>query len=358
MINFVIKFSVNLPILLTSLTFDGFSKNDLNNSLMNLSKNQKPNEEIIRICTNKKIDDLINQLQTLKGSSVEIASILNKLVSCGSQAVPALIEVFENEREKIIVRRIVARALGQIGSEEAISVLAKVAINKNSPLYDSAIRALDDSTLGLIFLINISPLQQVATNIQNAVLLLVQALSHDDENIRSAAAEALGEIGVDGRIAIPKLIRLIEDKSISVRAEAINALGQTGQEGINALIEAIENRKINFSFGAIALIQLKYNSNVRDAVERATPSLVDAFHNNRITVKDRCVLVEFLDSTGQIKAAEEVLAALKNRDEYCISGLQSGGAELVTVAATSQGIAREPAICRFSLMRRILWRCR
>lgn len=351
MINFVIKFSVNLPILLTSLTFDGFSKNDLNNSLMNLSNNQKSNEEIIRICTNKKIDDLINQLQTLKGSSVEIASILNKLVSCGSQAVPALIEVFENEREKIIVRRIVARALGQIGSEEAISVLAKVAINKNSPLYDSAIRALDDSALGLIFLINISPLQQVATNIQNAVLLLVQALSHDDENIRSAAAEVLGEIGVDGRIAIPNLIRLIEDKSISVRAEAINALGQTGQEGINALIEAIEHGEISFSFGAIALIQLQ------DAVERATPSLVDAFHNNRIAVEDKCVLVELLRYTGQ---SEKVLSALIDRNsvESAVCNLQSGGAELTLAAADSRVIARQPAICRFSLMRRILWRCR
>ncbi|MFS0519310.1 HEAT repeat domain-containing protein [Nostoc sp. UIC 10607] len=358
MINFVIQFSLNSVILFSCFTNCCFFKINFNYSVINLNNNQKLQKESKRICTNTRIENLINQLQTLKGSSIEIASVLKELVSCGSQAVPALIEVFENEKEKIIVRRIVARALGQIGSEEAISVLVKAAIKKKSPLYDSAIRALDDSALGLIFLITTNPPQQVYIDIQNAVPLLVKALSHDDENIRSAAAEALSEIGIDARIAIPNLIRLIGNDTRIVQAEAINALGQMGKEGINDLIEAIKHGKISFNFGAIALIQLEKNPNVRDAVERATPFLLDSFRKNRITLENTCDLVYFLYSNGQRRAAEEVLSALENRDEYCISGLQSGGAELALEAATSRGIARQPAICRFSLMRRILWRCR
>ncbi|QLE54382.1 HEAT repeat domain-containing protein [Nostoc sp. TCL26-01] len=360
MINIVIQLSVSLIILLPYFTFSGLLKSNFNNSLINLTNYKKAQEVSTKICTNTRIEDLISQLQTLKGSSVEITFILNELVSCDSQAVPALIKVFENEQEKVMVRRIVARALGKIGSQEAISVLVKVAINKKSPVYDSAIRALDDSALGLIFLVTADPLQQMPIDRQKAIPLLVQALSHEDENIRSAAAEALGKIGLDAQIAIPNLIGLVEDKSRTVRAEAINALAQTGKAGINALIEAIKNKKISFSSGAIALVQLEDNSNVRDVVKRATPYLLDAFHNNKIAGQDRWILVQLLNATGQTKAADEVFSALINSEESrpILQRLQPGGAELALEAATSRGIAREPAICRFSFMRRILWRCR
>jgi hypothetical protein len=67
---------------------------------------------------------------------------------------------------------------------------------------------------------------------EKAVPELVQALIHDDFNIRRAAAETLGKIGAASDEALSALVETVNDDEYSeVRRKAADALRKIGPEG-------------------------------------------------------------------------------------------------------------------------------
>ena len=66
-----------------------------------------------------------------------------------------------------------------------------------------------------------------------------------DEDVRKAAAEALGKIGPDAKAIIPALIKLLRDDDWGIRWTAARALGNIGpnaKTAIPALTEFLEDK--------------------------------------------------------------------------------------------------------------------
>lgn len=62
------------------------------------------------------------------------------------------------------------------------------------------------------------------------VPLLIELLKDDDAAVRALAAEALGTIGPDSRLAVPALRKALQDDDVKVRVAASAALQQTGTD--------------------------------------------------------------------------------------------------------------------------------
>lgn len=78
----------------------------------------------------------------------------------------------------------------------------------------------------------------------SAVPVLINALKHEDEDVRGRAALALGKIGPNAEPAIPMLAKAINDPSLKVRASAAHALGRipgAGPVAVPALIKCVDD---------------------------------------------------------------------------------------------------------------------
>jgi HEAT repeat protein len=83
-------------------------------------------------------------------------------------------------------------------------------------------------------------------NLQNLKLRglngLRQALTHEDFETRSVAADGIGQLGPDGAPAVNDLIKLLIDKEVEVRRRVVWALGNIGtEESLRGLTKAIED---------------------------------------------------------------------------------------------------------------------
>jgi HEAT repeat protein len=76
---------------------------------------------------------------------------------------------------------------------------------------------------------------------KQAVPILRDVLDDPDPFTRHYAAEALGRIGAD--VAIPDLVRLLQDSEEHVRSKSIGALGSLGQKALPALTAALEDNQ-------------------------------------------------------------------------------------------------------------------
>jgi len=130
------------------------------------------------------------------------AEALGETRSEGRQAVPILVEVFEDKDEA--VSREAARALGKLGALAAIPSLAA---------------ALSDAP-GLVRVSAAEALGKIGPRANVAIPALIAALKHADDGISGAAASALGTMGL---WAAPALIEAVSDHDgrLSFRAAAV-----------------------------------------------------------------------------------------------------------------------------------------
>ena len=62
----------------------------------------------------------------------------------------------------------------------------------------------------------------------------MQGSADEDEGVRYAAAEALGNLGEHGAAAAPQLTKCLEDEDEDVRSAAATALAQLGDHAASA----------------------------------------------------------------------------------------------------------------------------
>ena len=70
---------------------------------------------------------------------------------------------------------------------------------------------------------------------ESAVPALIDALHDPDGGVRKAAAEALGKVDPDLKLAVPALQNALKDKAPPVRIAAAGALGQIGPDAKDAV---------------------------------------------------------------------------------------------------------------------------
>lgn len=153
-----------------------------------------------------------------------------QLADCGARAIPDLVNVLDEESQD--VRRNACYALSAIGAP-AVDFLIPALEAKDWWARDAAAEVLGD--MGL--------------DAQKAVPALMSAVQDESEAVRSHAAEALGTTGQRCDTAVPALIAASQDAEESVRRNAVFALTRLGphaKDAVNALKNVLfdENRYV------------------------------------------------------------------------------------------------------------------
>lgn len=180
--------------ILTALVWLGIVSFPLLTDVKTLAQTQ----EAIQRCTSSEINKYIRQLATIEATSFDA------LVECKSNAVPALIEILENNDEK--TRILIISALGAIGEQ------AKPASERLSEL-------LSQEKRRSVRVATVYTLTEIG---KDGVPSVVSALQDSDWYIRSAAVDALGEIGASE--AIPALNDALKDKDWYVSSRVMRAI--------------------------------------------------------------------------------------------------------------------------------------
>ena len=188
--------------------------------------------------------------------------------AAGTPAVPALIQALGDRSENI--RRAAAKALGKLGDPKAIPALS-VWAHAGEDAARNALQTLGHPMLDLpqavaqvaaqgawgvlIRALTCTQVREVVVGLgAPAVPALIQALGDLSENVRRAAAEALGKLG-DPQ-AVPALIKALGDDWNAVRRAAAEALGKLGDpQAVPALIQALGDRSENVRRAAQQAIQ-------------------------------------------------------------------------------------------------------
>ena len=241
---------------------------------------------------------------------------MSGLVTCGEEAVPALLELLETENEDILTSA--ALALEDIGPEAAgaTSTLIKLLEHPTSRVRFRAAWAIagigpaaEASAVKLVPLLQDSATDYAAANALAAigpaardtipdlvtafkegtasrgdlatalvgigsegVLALSQLLNHANNDIRRITAYELGRSG--SAVAVPGLIKALEDEESEVRFAAIIALGRIGSEAeaaVPALVSLLQAREANVCTEAAAAI-----GKIGLRTEVSIPGLVEA----------------------------------------------------------------------------------
>jgi HEAT repeat protein len=154
-------------------------------------------------------DACAHALQAIKkpGRSRRTARALRKTEDASDAPVADLIGRLEDPDP--VVREEAARALGRVGSPEAVEALIHRLLDRGSAIRSDAALALGD------------------IGDPRAIPALTQGLSDGTPDVQDACARALGDIG--GRQAVRHLLRLLEEKRpdrvTASTAEAVSKLG-------------------------------------------------------------------------------------------------------------------------------------
>lgn len=128
-----------------------------------------------------------------------------------------------------------------------------------------------------------------------AVRVLAEALADPEAEVRELAAAGLAEFGPDAQIALPELIKAVQDENPVVRRRALRAIGFIGataaDDALPCLIAATEDDDEGVSMQAIATI-----GELGPAAAPAVPALMSAIWTG--DVRRRAVAGVSLTSIG------------------------------------------------------------
>src|SRR5262245_57493638 len=108
-----------------------------------------------------------------------------------------------------------------------------------------------------------------------AVRVLAEALGDPETDVRELAAAGLSEFGPEAQIALPELIKAIQDESAVVRRRALRAIGLIGptsaDDALPSLIAATEDDDESVAMQAVSTI-----GDLGPAAAPAIPALMSA----------------------------------------------------------------------------------
>jgi HEAT repeat protein len=240
------------------------------------------------------------------------------------QVVPALIEVFKDEEQSWIVEG----ALVFYGSD-SVPPLLEVFQDQTLDRYVrlGALRLLAEIGPGVM-------------EHPSAMPMLRKVLKHSDESFRMAAIYAIGSCGAKAKEAIPDLEGILTDKSPFVRMQAAEALHEispndrTLSNFVNALIQSLKVDKNEINQGptkshekrSVALNKLV---SLGPRAKAAIPILIEALHDSDI----RSMAAGALVSIGP-----DALPALKEASRDKDLAVQAAARNAIEkIAARSQG---------------------
>lgn len=144
-------------------------------------------------------------------------------------------------------------------------------------------------------------LGQLGPKGQIAVTSLLETLKDDDPLVRKMAAKALDQIGAPDKSDLPQLMRALKDPSVDVRlyvARAVGGLGREGRQAVDALLGAVSDSDVQVRCNAIQSLGI---TGVDDH-DRVFPALFKLVKDSDSTV--RASAVTALRSLGKPTAGD------------------------------------------------------
>ena len=262
--------------------------------------------------------NVVSQLITaLDAPEADLASLAeNALLQIGSVATPQLLTALNNRRISSAQRSRVARVLGHLGDERALSDLIDAVLQGESdqvegyteavarigaPAVQPLIHALEGRDIttssGLV-----SSLSKIGAP---AVGPLIEAIAGNAPEVRNAAVKALEGVGTP---AIEPLTHaLLFDNRLEVRRRALEVLGHVGEgHVVAALIGALDDSDLGVRINAIRHLGSL-------GIVEAVPQLADILQHG----DDESLLRAAITSLGEIgdpRTVEPLLKTLVNAD--------------------------------------------
>lgn len=255
-------------------------------------------------------------------------------------AIPVLIEALKDKKDKneYYHRQMAADALGEIGQNAKVAIpilIEEMLIDNDDIMRNVAVFALRDiGVISIPAILDVLEEELSNPNIwgeenyiaeaagkvieeigANAVDILTESLK--DNNIRYAAAYALGLLGADAKAAVPILIEALKDKKADSRSIVIQTLGSIGSEANTAvpiLIEALKDDNVR-SYAIDAL------GNIGPASKIAVPTLVDILRDKKEEPFIRFIRLNVAIALGKIgtganAAVPALVDALKDENDF------------------------------------------
>jgi HEAT repeat protein len=211
----------------------------------------------------------------------EIAKVLTRL---GNIAIPALIEILEDEEAEVELRWYAARTLGEFQHPDVMSSLLDLL--KTSE--DEELKAIAAAALGQMGTVAITKLTELLTQ-QNTRLLAVRSLSY-----------------IHSRETITPLLSVIQDSQAVVRATALEALSSFHDERVPpVLLNALDD--IATTVRRTAVLGLGFRPDLcaeLDLVTRLQPKLYD------FSLEVCCAAAIALSRMGSDEATKQLFKVL------------------------------------------------
>lgn len=263
------------------------------------------------------VSDLINALDLEREENVDVARQAEAaLVQTGRAAVPQLIAALSNKRLRAPHRSRVARALGRLGDDRALSILIDAIVSGRSVEVEGYIEAVvclgEKSVPALVRALGgkdvttgaglVAALARIGTP---AVELLVEAIAGNLPEVRNAAVRALEQIGAP--TIAPLTHALLHDTRYEVRRRALEVLGRIGEEhAVSALVEALGDSDRGVRINAV-----RHLGSLGKAV--AVPRLIEILHEQEYAPLRR-EAISSLGAIGDARAIAPLLGLLADPD--------------------------------------------
>ena len=262
------------------------------------------------------IPSLLEVLKSGEMRNRELAAYsLGYMRSKANEAVPALIKALQNEKEGDALTSEI-NALGEIGQEAKLAVPALIKIGNAD-----AVKALGNIGLGakeaIPFLETKWKDTKENTNYRRAVITalvqitrdlspLVHSMADPNAQVRYESALAMKEVfqnsvaaryGLNGKTAVPELIRLLKDCNSDVRyntADALGAIGPDAAPATSALIEAMSDADANVRDHVVSAL-----GEIGPGANQAVPKLIEILKNAPENER-KIIVVEAVVALGNI----------------------------------------------------------
>jgi HEAT repeat protein len=305
-------------------------------------------------------------------------SIIVAIRHMGAQAIPILLQALQ-DKNLVWMRREIIRSLGEIGDPRAVPALLQMLQDESKQINEkdevvAALVKIDDpqAVPALLQLLRKERISQKEHNWWSdetkktlgrirkpqSISAVLKVLQDEDANLRMAAAEVLGEIG--SLQVIPALAQaLLHDENAGVRKAAAKALGKIGDtRAVPDLLQALRNEEgdaraiaakalglIGDPQAVFALAQVLLhdeNTGVRKAAadalgnigdSQATPALVKALQDEDASL--RMTVAAALAKIGDPQAMPVLIQALQDDVEE----IRVAAAYVLGVSGISQAVS-------------------
>ena len=230
----------------------------------------------------QQVERLIRELQDSDSDIRSIAAVtLGEIGPEAKDAIPALIQLLQDQDAEGFARANAALALGQIGegAEDAMSVLIQALRDQDKYVRRDAAGALEEIGTPRTIKAAKDRHRMVVTlgwiGSEDEIPALIQALQNEDKDVRVNAVVTLGQI--ESEDVVPVLMGALQDQDEWVRVNAAWTLGQRGESAVDAvpiLIRALRDQDEWVRYHAAMAL-----GEIGEGASNAVPALMHALRD-------------------------------------------------------------------------------